>query len=82
MHSILLKTQVKKDIGKISMQSIYQLGEEKAQHVFPIQWADKRSTDCHAESEMEAQVSQIGLLTQHSCPGYSEHPSLTSHDAQ
>lgn len=37
MHSILLKTQVKKDIGKISTQSIYQLGEEKAQHVFPIQ---------------------------------------------
>lgn len=74
--------QVKEDTGKIPTQSRYQLADEKAQHVFTIHWAEKRSTDCHAESETEAQVSQIGLLTQHSCPGYSKHPSLTSHDAQ
>lgn len=66
-------------------QSIFQIGDEgekREEHVFLIHWAEKWSTDCHAESETEAQVAQIGLLTPHSCPGYSKHPSLTSHDAQ
>lgn len=53
-------------------QSIFCLGDEtdinfitEKRTFYMIHEAEEQSTDCQAQRETEAQMSQIGLLTQH-----------------